>query len=94
MRCPVEGCEPWTALDEGNKGALPQPQAMLTRERQFLRRKADDRSKLDPLDVCAPRSQHNREQVGENVMYLEYVMVAFSLTSDTTADILLRTSSV
>jgi len=67
LRCPVEGCEPWAALDEGNKGALPQPQAMLTRDRQFMTRKAGDRTKLDPLHVCAPRGQRQREHLGEGL---------------------------
>ena len=29
LRCPVLGCEPWAALDPGNKDALPKPQALV-----------------------------------------------------------------
>jgi hypothetical protein len=56
MRCPVKGCEPWAALDKA-PGALPQPQAMVTKDGAYLARRSGDCAKIDATRLCGPKSK-------------------------------------
>jgi hypothetical protein len=60
MRCPVEGCEQWEAL-EAPRGALPQPQAMLPSGIGRLERSAEDPRKMNVDSITANPSPSFRE---------------------------------
>jgi hypothetical protein len=66
MRCPVQGCEPWEALDHP-KGALPQPQALRSRDVGLLHRDPADCSKFDSALACAPRTESLKEHGWKNL---------------------------
>jgi len=60
MRCPVEGCEPWAAL-EHPRGALPQPQAMLPSGVTRLERSKEDPSRIDLASATVAPSTSFKE---------------------------------
>ena len=65
-RCPVEGCEPWAALD-APAGCLPQPQALLARQGSRMQREYSDCSKFDASLLCSEPTPWFKEHGWKNL---------------------------
>jgi hypothetical protein len=66
MRCPVQGCEPWAALD-APQGSLPQPQALFVCGGSCLQLEYTDCSQFDPELVCSEPTGWFKEHGWKNL---------------------------